>query len=181
MLVEVAAEAELRDMARRLGLENKVYFTGFVTDAERNRLLHIAKAAVFPSLYEPFGIVALEAMAAGTPVVVSDTGGLGDVVEHEINGLKMYAGDALSLANQVRALLKNPEWARSLAQTATAQIGRFEWNRIALGTINVYHRVLAERAALTGLTEPKADLSCHEGQPKIAISVTTTREQEDDL
>ena len=59
-------------------LHDKVMLTGFLTDDERDRLYVVADVCVFPSRYEPFGIVALEAMAAGTPVVVSDVGGLGD-------------------------------------------------------------------------------------------------------
>ena len=61
--------------ARELGVYERIYFTGFVDDAVRNNLYHVADVAVFPSLYEPFGIVALEAMAAQVPVVVSNVGG----------------------------------------------------------------------------------------------------------
>ena len=75
------------------GLADKVDLLGYVDDVTRNCLLKVANAAVFPSLYEPFGIVALEAMAAGCPVVVSDVGGLSEVVEHEVTGLTVYPND----------------------------------------------------------------------------------------
>ncbi|WP_018133138.1 1,4-alpha-glucan branching protein domain-containing protein [Effusibacillus pohliae] len=135
------AAGELQQLAERMGVREKVLFTGFIPDDERNRLLQIAEVAVFPSRYEPFGIVALEAMAAGTAVVVSDVGGLGDVVQHGHNGLKMYPGDAHSLATQVKDLLRDPHWASGLAQTALAEIGRFDWNRIAEQTIGVYGKI----------------------------------------
>lgn len=139
------ARGDLEARAEQLGIRGKVQFTGFVTDVERNRLLHVANVAVFPSLYEPFGIVALEAMAAGRPVIVSDVGGLADVVEHGRNGLKMYPGDKQSLASQVTQVLLNPEWAKTLAETAYGEIGNYDWNRIAIQTIAVYERVLRER------------------------------------
>jgi len=72
----------LRSLAWSLGVGEKVLLTGFIADDDRDRLFKIADCAVFPSLYEPFGIVALEAMAAKCPVVVSEVGGLKDVVQH---------------------------------------------------------------------------------------------------
>jgi 1,4-alpha-glucan branching enzyme len=133
---------ELRTIAKRLGVADRVSFPGYVTDEERNRLFANADVAVFPSLYEPFGIVALEAMATGTPVVVSDAGGLNDVVEHGRNGLKVYTGNAQSLADQIKAMLSNPLWARSLARTASSEIGKFDWSRIAARTLEVYNQAI---------------------------------------
>ena len=138
MLPELVAQAE------RLGIRDRVHFAGFITDEQRNRLLTVAEVAVFPSLYEPFGIVALEAMAAGTPVLVSDVGGLADVVEHGRNGLKMFPDDVNSLALQVKELLGDPERAAQLAKTALQEIGKYDWNRIAEQTIDVYRRVLQQ-------------------------------------
>ncbi|MFM7320893.1 MAG: glycosyltransferase family 4 protein, partial [Armatimonadota bacterium] len=66
------ARAHLEDQARRLGVADHIFFTGRISDADRDRLYRVADVAVYPSLYEPFGIVALEAMAAGVPVVVSN-------------------------------------------------------------------------------------------------------------
>ncbi|MDR6224753.1 1,4-alpha-glucan branching protein domain-containing protein [Desmospora profundinema] len=132
---------EWEEQAHRMGLKEKTLFTGFVSDEDRNRLLGLAEVTVFPSWYEPFGIVALEAMSAGTPVVVSDTGGLKDVVEHDRTGLKAYPGDAPSLALQIRTLLENPEQARRLAATAREEISRFDWSHIAGETAAVYEEM----------------------------------------
>ncbi|MCY0901371.1 MAG: DUF1957 domain-containing protein [Firmicutes bacterium] len=133
--------------ADELGIRDHVLFTGFVTDAERNHWLTQASVAVFPSLYEPFGIVALEAMAMGIPVVVSDVGGLADVVSHEVNGLKSLPGDADSLATQIVRLLQNHGEARRFADRATAELSRYDWALIAAQTQAVYDRVLTVPAA----------------------------------
>lgn len=82
----------LQLLADRLG--DSVSFTGFLDETDKSLLLHHADLCVFPSLYEPFGLVALEAMASGTPLIVSDTGGLSDIVDHGVNGYKVPTGDA---------------------------------------------------------------------------------------
>ena len=79
-----------RRLVQEMNLEHKVMLTGFISDEDRNKLLKLADVAVFPSLYEPFGIVALEAMAARTPVVVSAVGGLLEVVRHAETGITIY-------------------------------------------------------------------------------------------
>ncbi|MCL6633325.1 MAG: DUF1957 domain-containing protein [Alicyclobacillus herbarius] len=147
---------ELQRLAIQLGVHERVRFTGFVSDEDRNQLLNQADVAVFPSLYEPFGIVALEAMAAAIPVVVSDVGGLTDIVQHGQNGLTTYAGDPSSVATQVKALLGNPGWARELADCAMRQIGRYDWNQIARDTMAIYQRVLQEHNALNAHVQTAA-------------------------
>ncbi|RYD05650.1 hypothetical protein N752_07075 [Desulforamulus aquiferis] len=104
-----------------MGLSERVYFTGYVDDATRNSLYHFADVAVFPSLYEPFGIVALEAMATRTPVVVSDSGGLGEIINHKINGMKFYTGNPNSLADSILHCLMDQfqpgKWSEKLTVT----------------------------------------------------------------
>jgi 1,4-alpha-glucan branching enzyme len=153
---------ELEYLAHELGVAHRVVFTGFVTDNDRNRILAEACVAVFPSLYEPFGIVALEAMAAGTPVVAADVGGLGDVVDHGRNGLKMLPGDAYSCAVQVGALLRDRAFAHNLASTARAEIGRYDWNRIAAQTADIYTGILAHKDYLKITTEDGRTGDCDE-------------------
>ena len=76
---------ELRAQVNYLGISNKVYFTGYLDHKSICKMYKCADVSVFPSTYEPFGIVALEAMLAGIPVVVSDVGGLNEIVEHGVN------------------------------------------------------------------------------------------------
>jgi len=129
---------DLQQRTEELGIQDKVLFTGFVPDEERNLILQIADVAVFPSLYEPFGIVALEAMAAGAAVVVSDTGGLADVVQHEQNGLKMYPGDADSLVIQVKMLLRDANLVLRCKQAAKQSLKFYDWAHIARQTSSLY-------------------------------------------
>jgi 1,4-alpha-glucan branching enzyme len=128
--------------AQQLGISDRVEFAGFLDDATRNRLLRVADMAVFPSLYEPFGIVALEAMAANTPVVAADVGGLSDIVRHEHNGLTTLPNDVQSLSTQIRRLLRDREFGRKLAQVAEQDLSRFDWRHIAGKTIESYERIL---------------------------------------
>lgn len=141
------SQTELSETARRLGIEAHVSFTGFISDEERNLLLQKADVAVFPSLYEPFGIVALEAMAAKTPIVVADVGGLSDIVDHQHNGLKMLPSDAHSLAAQTKWILCNPSLAEQLVDVAESELSRFDWNTIARRTQDIYYGVFQKSLA----------------------------------
>lgn len=141
-------KGELEGRAGALGVADRVVFPGFIDDRTRNALLTTADVAVYPSTYEPFGIVALEAMAAGTPVVVSDTGGLSEIVVHGINGLKAYPGDVDSLANNILTLLHSPDLAAQLAEQALEDVrDYYDWAGIAEATEESYQKVLDEFGA----------------------------------
>ena len=124
------------------------FFPGRISDDDRDRLYKVADCAVFPSLYEPFGIVALEAMAAGCPVVASDTGGLSEVINLHENGLKVYPNDPDSLAWGILQTLVHPDWARGRAANARRDVDTlYNWDRIAKMTKAVYERVVGEARA----------------------------------
>jgi glycosyltransferase involved in cell wall biosynthesis len=108
----------LERLARDLGVSPHVYFTGFVPDETLLRIYKVIDAACFPSLYEPFGIVALEAMAAGVPVVVSDAGGLKEVVQHDLSGTVTLAGNVDSLAWGITRALRDTTHSRWMADNA---------------------------------------------------------------
>lgn len=138
----------LAQRAAALGVGDQVRLMGFVPEEDLALYYACAQVAVFPSLYEPFGIVALEAMAAGVPVVVSDAGGLPTVVEHEVTGLTTYAGNAESLAWGICRVLDDPEQARARAAAARRRVReRFTWEQIAKQIAITY------RDALTGAGE----------------------------
>lgn len=143
-------EKNLREQAAALGVSQHVYFTGYVNDQVRNSLYAWADVAVFPSLYEPFGIVALEAMAARVPVVVADTGGLSEIINHGTDGLKSYVGNSTSLADMVLRLLHEPLLGQNLRQNAFRKVGQqYNWQHIAGQTRDVYHKVaIAHRNTL---------------------------------
>jgi glycosyltransferase involved in cell wall biosynthesis len=135
----------LRHQASRLGINQRVYFTGFIGDNVRNSLYSWADVAVVPSLYEPFGIVALEAMAARTPVVISDTGGLSEIIDHGVDGLKAYPGNSNSLADMVIWLLKDDLLRERFRVNALRKVQKeYNWRRIAWQTREVYREVWDE-------------------------------------
>ena len=135
----------LIDQAKSLGIGPYSYFTGFIPDQTLLRLYKVADVACFPSLYEPFGIVALEGMAAHTPVVVSNAGGLPEVVEHDVTGTVTFANSPDSLAWGISRVLHNPDFARAMADRAYERIETvFNWSRIADQTTGVYARVWGE-------------------------------------
>ncbi|MFQ5576819.1 MAG: glycosyltransferase family 4 protein [Anaerolineae bacterium] len=137
----------LKNMARTLNLDDHVYFAGFVTDAERDMFFSVADCAIFPSLYEPFGIVALEAMAFNCPVLASNVGGLVEVVTHDETGTLIYPDDPASAAWGILQVLNNPPASAAHAQTAYRMVvEKYSWQRIAAQTIQVYRRVLYERS-----------------------------------
>ncbi|WP_255298407.1 1,4-alpha-glucan branching protein domain-containing protein [Brevibacillus dissolubilis] len=134
---------QLKHQAWEVGLGEKALFLGFVDDATRDSLMRLADLAIFPSLYEPFGIVALEAMSHGTPLLVADTGGLGSIVRHGENGVKMYPGDVQSLITQVNWVLEHTKEAREMADQALAEVQvRYNWHRIAKDTLVLYQEML---------------------------------------
>jgi glycosyltransferase involved in cell wall biosynthesis len=137
----------LKQQAWDLGIWDKCYFTGFMSDDYLDKFQTIADCAVFPSLYEPFGIVALESFAARVPVVVSDTGGLPEVVQHSKTGVVTHTNNPDSLAWGILEVLKNPGYRQWLIDKAYEDLERrFSWAKIAKQTEDVYQRVVQERS-----------------------------------
>ena len=127
------------------GLGDRVQFTGFMANRALHQMYRMADVAVFPSLYEPFGIVALEAMAAGCAVVASDAGGLPEVVLHDETGTLSYKGDAESLAWAILRVLEDPDRSERLKAAARVRLDTdFGWPHLASQTRDIYDRVWAE-------------------------------------
>ena len=136
---------QLLNIVRSMGLEHKVMFQGFIDDLTLLKLQRIADVSVVPSLFEPFGIVALEAMAAKSPVVVSDTGGLSEIVEHDISGVKVFPNNPDSLAWGISKVLQDSAYAGYLRDNAFRRIQeKYDWGKIAAQTKNIYENVLGE-------------------------------------
>jgi len=138
-------EGHLRGRVSSMGLDGRVHFAGYLDDRTRNLLYHWASMAVVPSYYEPFGLTALEAMAAGAPLVVSDTGGLGETVVHNETGVKVPPANPGELAGALLRLLSDSGLARRLAEKARATvIDRFAWSKVASDTERVYNEIIRE-------------------------------------
>ncbi|MCA1553130.1 MAG: glycosyltransferase family 4 protein [Chloroflexi bacterium] len=141
-----AMEGALRARVAELDVASAVRFAGFISDEERNRLYRVADCAAFPSLYEPFGIVALEAMAAKCPLVVASTGGFAEVVQHEVCGVTVYPDSVDLLADGIVRTLSEPARARARAQTGyELVVQQYNWAHIAQHTLDVMERIVAER------------------------------------
>ncbi|MBH8561362.1 glycosyltransferase family 4 protein [Nostoc sp. CENA67] len=137
----------LKRQAWDLGIWHKCYFTGFLSDEYLDKFQTVADCAVFPSLYEPFGIVALESFASRVPVVVSNTGGFPEVVQHTKTGIVTWVNNPDSLAWGILEVLKNPGYRQWLVDNAYEDLGqRFSWPKLAEQTDKVYHRVVQERS-----------------------------------
>jgi glycogen synthase len=139
-------EQELKAQARRLGLSAHGSFLGWIGDDALHSLYRIADLCVVPSIYEPFGLVALEAMASDCPCIVADTGGLREVVPRgERVGLRFNGGDAEHLGVMIERLLVDRELRDRLVTEASEYVLRFDWDDIALRTREIY-RALAKLA-----------------------------------
>jgi glycogen(starch) synthase len=131
-------EAELHRQAEELGLMEHGTFLGWIGDDVLHSLYRIADLTVVPSIYEPFGLVALEAMASGCPCIVADTGGLREVVVHEEGGLRFRADDPEALAEVAIRVLSDDELGRRLVADAYEHVRRFDWGDVAEQTVAVY-------------------------------------------
>lgn len=143
--------APLVSLARKQRVLRSVDFVGHLADQELVACLAAADAVVLPSRYEPFGIVALEAAAAGAPLVSSTTGGLAEVVVDGETGLSFTPGDIDGLASCVRAVLDDPAAAERRARRAKARLAAdFNWHTIASATVEAYRSAVRREHAPLG-------------------------------
>jgi glycogen synthase len=140
------AEQELREQATRLGLDDHGSFVGWIGDDVLHSLYRIADLTVVPSIYEPFGLVALEAMASGCPCLVADTGGLREVVPNDDVGLRFHSRDPESLGQMAERLLTDVELRDRLVAEASEHVLTFDWADVARQTAKVYRELVADRA-----------------------------------
>jgi glycogen(starch) synthase len=129
-------EGALRAQAAEIG--GDVDFVGWVGPERLAQLYAAADVCVVPSVYEPFGLVALEAMASGCPCVVADTGGLREIVGHGEVGLRFAAGDPGWLGAMVELLLGEAGLRERLVAAARVHAGTFTWAAAAARTVGVY-------------------------------------------
>lgn len=141
-------EAELKAQVHDLGLDDHGTFLGWIGDDVLHSLYRIADLCVIPSLYEPFGLVALEAMASGCPCIVADTGGLREVVPPgERVGLRFNGGDAEHLGVMIDRLLTDEQLRDRLVAEAQEHVLQFDWQDIGKQTADLYAEL--HRAGVT--------------------------------
>ncbi|TML37185.1 MAG: glycosyltransferase family 4 protein [Actinobacteria bacterium] len=140
-------EQELRAQANELGLDGHGTFLGWIGDDVLHSLYRIADLCVVPSIYEPFGLVALEAMASGCPCLVADTGGLREVVPNEDVGLRFRSRDPASLARMAERILTDADLRGRLVTEATEHVLGFDWADVAEQAAAVYEDLTGAQTA----------------------------------
>jgi len=131
----------LEELARSSGFREYIKFLGFIPDSELAKLMASADVLVIPSIYEPFGIVALEGMAAGVPVVATNVGGLAEIIEHDRTGVLVYPGNPESIAWGVNRVLSDRKYSNWLVQNARRKVQEaYSWDAIAERTLRIYEK-----------------------------------------
>jgi glycosyltransferase involved in cell wall biosynthesis len=130
----------LETSVQAMGLSSRVRFAGYVLDADLPVWYSAATLFVYPSLYEGFGLPPLEAMACGTPVLVSDRSSLPEVVGEA--GLSLPPDDAQAWADAIALLLGSPDRRQAMTEAGLEQAARFSWSQTARQTAEVYRQVL---------------------------------------
>ena len=135
---------ELQSQIDIAGVGDIIEVPGYVSDNDLRASIHRAGCVVIPSLYEPFGVVALEALAGGAPLIVADTGGLAELVGGTGSALLFEPGNADELADCIERLLMDTELADELVRNGHELLqASYSWDAISARTLAVYHDVLA--------------------------------------
>jgi glycogen(starch) synthase len=149
------AEAELKRQAQRLGLLRHGSFLGWVGDDMLHALYRVADLCIVPSIYEPFGLVALEAMASGCLCVVADTGGLREVVPGDGSvGHRFPSRDSDALEALLLQVLSDDAARASAVAGAREHVLQFDWGEVARATHELYGDLLRARPAATTRATP---------------------------
>src|SRR5258705_7328785 len=139
---------ELQAKTKALRLQRAISFTGFLGAGELPAVLAARNGVGVPSIYEPFGMVALEAASAGAPLAVASTGGLAEIVEQGVTGVTFPAKDSPALADAVSSLVADEVSARRMARQARSMIaGRYGWKTIAASTRAAYSAAIGSGPA----------------------------------
>lgn len=137
----------LEQLVADLGLKERVRFVGRVSDEDLPAYYAAADVCAVPSYYEPFGLVAIEAMASGTPVVASNVGGLQYTVVPEETGLLVPPKDDLALAKAIGRILQEPAWGQRLGTSGRARVEeKFAWDGVARQLDELYRDLLQARS-----------------------------------
>jgi len=137
----------LQSLARNLNIQDSVTFVGTVRQEDLPLYYSAADVCVIPSYYESFGLVALESLACGTPVVATRVGGMESVVRHGQNGYLVKDNAPVHLADTIAALLSKSDAGAESADSIRASVGRFSWSNVAEAMVREYRAVLGKQVA----------------------------------
>jgi len=134
--------ARLRSLARELGIAEKVVFLGAVEHERMPLFYNAANVCVVPSYYESFCLVAIEALACGTPVVASRVGGLATTIRHGETGYLIAELSAEAFAQRLQLLLDDEELQRRMGAAARAWVAKYSWSAVADRVLEVYRSLV---------------------------------------
>ncbi|HET9871162.1 MAG TPA: NAD-dependent epimerase/dehydratase family protein [Propionibacteriaceae bacterium] len=150
--------SRLLEVADRCGVGDRVRLVGQVQRADVPALLRSADVVVCAPWYEPFGIVPLEAMACGVPVVATSVGGFLDTVVDRVTGLLVPPRDPEALAGALRTVLGSPQTRRAMGTAGRRRAEqRYSWTQVAADTVTVYRQVLASAGGPVSAAAPPAN------------------------
>ncbi len=153
----------LVDLAVELGIADKVSFAGYMEEEKLPVLYAISDVFVLPSVSEPFGITALEAMASGTPVIVSKSSGVTEIANH---CLKVDFWDVDEMANKILALLRYPALGPEMAGNECAEVKNFSWDKTAGETLRVYREAAAGSGTAIAAEQKRYERQLYEIHPQ---------------
>ncbi|KKI88611.1 hypothetical protein WQ54_30935 [Bacillus sp. SA1-12] len=135
-------EDELRELAKKLHIEENVYFTGFIQDTARNTLLKHCELVIIPSLYEPFGIIALEGMVTEKPVVAFHLGGLAEILKED-RGILIGEATVRNLREFLRHYLTDPKQYQEIAHRGYLAANTiYNWSNLSFEVIDLYKKMI---------------------------------------
>jgi glycosyltransferase involved in cell wall biosynthesis len=131
-------EQQIKELVCNLGMATDVTFTGFYSVDEQKTLFKLADLVVMPSVSEPFGIIPLESMTTGTPVIVSKQSGVSEVITH---GLKVDFWDTDEIANKILAVIRHPSLQETLQKEGYSQASGITWDKAAKKLKHIYQTI----------------------------------------
>ncbi|AFV22942.1 glycosyl transferase, group 1 [Methanolobus psychrophilus R15] len=134
--------SNLKKLAQKLGLESNITFLGFLSEHDKQVFLHECDVFVIPSRYETFGIVVLEALEAGIPVVASNVGGIPDILEYGKYGILFNQEDVQDMARCILLLLSNTSMKKELSEKGMKRVLDYSWEIICKQTLDLYSSLL---------------------------------------
>jgi len=136
---------ELIKLSKELKVEDKVLITGVISDELLKSAIYSSEVFVIPSVYEPFGIIALEAMAYGKPIVSSEIGGLREFLTNNRNCLFVPPANADEISAKIVRLLKDKKLAKKLGINGKRDVKKYDWKNMINEVLKVYNECLNEK------------------------------------
>lgn len=136
---------QIIEQSADLGIADKVLFTGFLRGEQLKKIYEMASLYVMPSVSEPFGITTLEAMASGTPVLISKQSGVSEILNH---CLRVDFWDVDEMANKILSIIDNDELEECLSCNGLSEINKFTWDKVAEGIIDVYEQLIRKKCCI---------------------------------